>query len=145
MENRSDVVSVDELWDILDKQRKEAWNGVRSDPGSESWNVAAGKIETINNICGEIRHMNCAKRSSAEEEKRPIWKEGNAVIHSVCANGKGETKINCWAAWVCPICGWFVGEQFIPHWAKNKANNQQKCNFCSRCGQKIDWKSIEVG
>lgn len=44
----------------------------------------------------------------------------------------------------CPTCGWFVGEQFIPSFAKHKPHNQKKCNFCSQCGQRIDWQGVET-
>lgn len=39
-----------------------------------------------------------------------------------------------------PVCDWFVGEQVDIFGRKH---NQQKKNFCDRCGQMIDWESVE--
>ena len=38
------------------------------------------------------------------------------------------------------VCGWFVGEQVDVFGRKH---NQQKKNFCDRCGQMIDWEGVE--
>ena len=144
MAARSDIISVDELWDVFDRERSRAWDGRREEEiGSPEWNIAAGKIDTINNICHSVRLMNAAPRSNADDALPPIWKDGQSLVHSLYADGHGETSSRRWAAWVCPACEWFVGEQFIPAWIGRKAHNQQKCNFCSRCGQRIDWQSVE--
>lgn len=42
----------------------------------------------------------------------------------------------------CPVCGWFVGEQVDVFGRKH---NQMKKNFCSRCGQRIDWEGVNSG
>ena len=144
MAERGEVISVEELWNIFDWERNRAWDGHRDDEvGSPEWNAAAGKIETINNICHAVIQMNAAPRSSADNALPPVWKDGQSLVHSLYADGHGEMASHRWAAWVCPVCGWFVGEQFIPTWAKHKPHNQQKCKFCSRCGQRIDWQSVE--
>lgn len=39
-------------------------------------------------------------------------------------------ELNKWEYWVCPCCGWLVGQ---------KEYKQQKSEYCSECGQKIDW------
>lgn len=54
MANRGDVISVDKLWDIFDLEREKAWEGVDAPIGSQEWEAAAGKIDTINNICISI-------------------------------------------------------------------------------------------
>lgn len=66
--------------------------------------------------------------------KRPVWKKGRSIICKDYADGHGEVEENKWADWICPNCGWFVGEQYIP-----RRHNQQKSNYCSRCGQAIQW------
>ena len=43
------------------------------------------------------------------------------------------------ADWTCPDCGWFVGEQYIP-----RRHNQQKCNYCAKCGCAIDWSDADM-
>ena len=144
MAERREVISVEELWIIFDQERSRAWDGHRDDEvGSPEWNIAVGKIETVNNICHAVVQMNAAPRSNADNALPPIWKDGQSLVHSLYVDGHGEMTSHRWAAWVCPVCEWFVGEQFIPTWAKHKPHNQQKCKFCSRCGQRIDWQSVE--
>lgn len=72
------------------------------------------------------------------QKKAPIWKEGQGVVHYDHADGSAHTEINKWADWVCPECGWFVGEQYVP-----RRHNQTKSNYCSRCGQAIDWEAVD--
>lgn len=73
-----------------------------------------------------------------QKPKRPVWKKGRSVICKDYADGHGKVEENKWADWVCPNCGWFVGEQYIP-----RRHNQQKSNYCSRCGQAIQWENLE--
>lgn len=73
------------------------------------------------------------------KSKKPVWKKGRSVICKDYEDGHGEVEENKWADWVCPNCGWFVGEQYIP-----RRHNQKKSNYCSRCGQAIQWdKNLE--
>jgi hypothetical protein len=135
-----------ELWDCFNAERRKAWEGHEdAEVGSPEWNECAAKIDVINNICHYAANMNAAPRSDADKAMKPIWKSGESIVHSDYADGHGETKLHQWAAWVCPVCEWFVGEQFIPLWAGRKPHNQNKCNFCARCGQRIDWQSVELG
>lgn len=67
MANRGDVVSVDKLWDIFDRECEKAWEGVDAPIGSSEWNIAAGKIDTINNICEAVHGMNTCSRSDWEK------------------------------------------------------------------------------
>lgn len=39
---------------IFDREREKAWEGVDAPVGSSEWNTAAGKIDTINNICEAV-------------------------------------------------------------------------------------------
>lgn len=77
-------------------------------------------------------------QGSEDPGKPPVWKEGHGFFHADKADGTGENIVNKWAEWTFPVCGWFVGEQYIP-----RHHNQQKSNFCSRCGQKIDWANAK--
>lgn len=140
MANRGDVVSVDMLWDIFDRERARAWDGVDAPVGSPEWNIAAGKIDVINNICEAVHCMNAASRSSTDKAEKPIWKVKNSIVHTDYADGSADTKTVQRAAWCCPVCDWYVGEQVEIFGRKH---NQQKKNFCDRCGQKIDWESVE--
>lgn len=143
MASRSDVISVDALWDIFDAERERAWFGVDAEPGTPEWDVAAGKIVAIGNICGSVREMNAAERSNADKAEPPVWKSGKSLVHTDYADGTADTRLNRWAAWTCPHCDWFVGEQFVPSFVGHNPHNQRKCNFCSRCGQRIDWVAVE--
>ena len=73
------------------------------------------------------------------ERKKPVFKTGESVYHVSYADGTGGFEINKWADWTCPDCGWFVGEQYIP-----RRHNQQKCNYCARCGCAIDWSDADM-
>ena len=37
MANRGDVISVDKLWDIFDREREKAWEGVEHDAGRSDY------------------------------------------------------------------------------------------------------------
>lgn len=73
------------------------------------------------------------------ERKKPVFKTGESVYHVSYADGTGGFKKNKWADWTCPDCGWFVGEQYIP-----RRHNQQKCNYCAKCGCAIDWSDADM-
>lgn len=77
-------------------------------------------------------------REAVDRKKpnRPVWKNERSTIFKDYANGHGKVELNKWADWVCPNCGWFVGEQYIP-----RRHNQSKCNFCPKCGQAIRWEN----
>ena len=71
-------------------------------------------------------------------KKKPLFKRGESVAFVEYADGTGGAEVNKWADWVCPECGWFVGEQYIP-----RRHNQRKSNFCSQCGCGIDWSDTK--
>lgn len=63
-----------------------------------------------------------------------------ASIDPGYADGSADTRTIKRASWCCPVCDWFVGEQVEVFGRKH---NQQKKNFCDRCGQMIAWESVE--
>lgn len=77
--------------------------------------------------------------SAQPERKKPVFKTGESVFHVSYADGTGGFEKNKWADWICPDCGWFVGEQYIP-----RRHNQQKCNYCAKCGCAIDWSDADM-
>ena len=94
------------------------------------------KLLEINKaISGRIK----ALPSAQPERKKPVFKTGESVYHVSYADGTGGFEKNKWADWTCPDCGWFVGEQYIP-----RRHNQQKCNYCARCGCAIDWSDADM-
>lgn len=100
MANRGDVISVDKLWDIFDLEREKAWEGVEAPVGAPEWNVAAGKIDVINNICHAVHNMNTCSRSDGENAQKPVLKDGVSVVHSDYANGTAKTETQRWREWV---------------------------------------------
>ena len=92
---------------------------------------------------GCIRGQNEMIRAAQEARgklnaKAPVFKTGDSLVHVSYADGHRGFETQKWADWTCPECGWFVGEQYIP-----RRHNQRKCNFCSKCGQKIDWEAVK--
>lgn len=69
--------------------------------------------------------------------KKPILKNGESGSFVDYEDGHGEYKATKWQDWVCPICGWFVGQRY--NRSQNHPHDQRKCNYCNECGQKIDW------
>lgn len=73
--------------------------------------------------------------------KKPILKNGESGSFVDYEDGHGEYKVTKWQDWVCPICGWFVGQRY--NRSQNHPHDQRKCNYCNECGQKIDWSDKE--
>lgn len=69
--------------------------------------------------------------------KKPILKNGESRSFVDYENEYGEYKVTKWQDWVCPICGWFVGQRY--NRSQNHSHDQRKCNYCNECGQKLDW------
>ena len=106
-------------------------------------------ISTIKNFMGNASRTTCNEYlyealgeavQNLEKllPKKPVFQHRESVVHYDYADGHGESKVERYADWTCPVCGWFVGEQYVP-----RKHNQQKSNFCSRCGQAIDWSKPE--
>ena len=68
--------------------------------------------------------------------KEPSLEEKTTTHHVVKADGSGEFQSNHYLAWLCPECGWFVGELYCGF---GKWHIQGETSFCARCGQRIDW------
>ena len=73
--------------------------------------------------------------------KKPILKNGESGSFVDYEDGHGEYKVTEWQDWVCPICGWFVGQRY--NWSQNHSHDQRKCNYCNECGQKLDWSDVD--
>lgn len=81
----------------------------------------------------------CRKKEaeSKTESKAPVFQERDIVQAVDYEDGTGEVRKIRYADWLCPVCGWFVGERYLP-----RMHSQQKSDYCSRCGQAIDWTKI---
>lgn len=71
---------------------------------------------------------------------KPVLKNGKSVAFVDYADGHGECKVTKWQDWVCPVCGWFVGQRY--NGFQNRSHDQRKSNYCNECGQRIDWSEV---
>ena len=100
-------------------------------------NIAIQQLEEIGISLGE--KMDFVKNAVEKRKpKKPIWKNGSSIICKDYSDEHGEITKEKWADWTCPNCDWFVGEQYIP-----RHRNQRKCNYCTKCGQAIQWEESE--
>lgn len=83
----------------------------------------------------------CRTAREKQIPKKPILKNGETGSFVDYENGHGEYRVTKWQDWVCPICGWFVGQRY--NRSQNHSHDQRKCNYCNECGQKIDWSDEE--
>lgn len=77
--------------------------------------------------------------------KKAILKSGESVMHINKGNLPHEWRVNKWEDWVCPCCGWFVGQRYnaVRSGGKPHPHDQRKSNYCNECGQRIDWSEEE--
>jgi hypothetical protein len=75
---------------------------------------------------------------------KPILKSGESVVHCSYADGTGGFEMNRWQDWVCPVCGWFVGQRYnrVRNGSVLHPHDQRKSDFCNECGQRIDWEGV---
>lgn len=73
--------------------------------------------------------------------KKPILKSGVSITHINKGDKPHEWRNVQWQDWVCPECGWFVGQRYNA--TQCKPHDQRKCNYCNECGQAIDWRDVE--
>lgn len=74
--------------------------------------------------------------SERDTGKEPLLETKTGYSHVSYADGHGEFQTNTFTDWVCPTCGWFVGELYSGH---GRWHIQSETTYCARCGQKIDW------
>ena len=72
---------------------------------------------------------------------KPILKNGESTVFVDYADGHGEHKVTKWQDWVCPVCGWFVGQRY--NGFQKRPHDQRKSNYCNECGQRIDWSETD--
>lgn len=75
--------------------------------------------------------------SERDEGKAPILKEYESLMHEYYSDGTGAWKASKKTSWMCPTCGWFVGELIS---GPGRWHVQGEKSYCSKCGQRIDWK-----
>ena len=77
--------------------------------------------------------------------QKPILKSGESIMHINKGNMPHEWRVNKWQDWVCPCCGWFVGQRYnaVRSGGKPHPHDQRKSDYCNECGQRIDWSKEE--
>lgn len=88
----------------------------------------------------------CRAAVEKQTAKRPVLKNGESGMFVDYTDGHGEYKVAKWQDWVCPVCGWFVGQRYNAHrnGSKPHPHDQRKSKYCNECGQKLDWNTDTV-
>ena len=125
----NDCISREELFERLDRQ------GSHNADLEDQWMANIG----INQAVKILNDMPSARvTASRDEALPPVYEERISRSIACKVDGSAEFQAHPYADWFCPVCGWFFGEQYVP-----RKHNQQKSNYCSRCGQKIDWENAK--
>lgn len=66
----------------------------------------------------------------------PVLEEKTSTCHVLYDDGIGRFESHNYTDWMCPKCGWFVGELYSGF---GRWHIQREMSYCARCGQKIDW------
>ena len=89
--------------------------------------------EAIDRVIDSEEEIILSERDKGAE---PLLEEKTSFYDEVRADGTGGIKSSTHTDWMCPQCGWFVGELYSGH---GRWHIQQDVSFCARCGQRIDW------
>lgn len=89
--------------------------------------------QKVNQVIDGAKTVNLLDRDKGKE---PHLKSKSMIYHESRADGTGGFKRHDFEDWVCPTCGWFVGELYSGY---GKWHIQGETSYCAKCGQKIDW------
>lgn len=89
--------------------------------------------QRVQTIIDSIEEVNLSERDKGKE---PKLETKTSVSHVSYADGSGGFESSTFTDWMCPTCGWFVGELFSGY---GRWHIQGETSYCSRCGQRIDW------
>lgn len=92
-------------------------------------------------ILARLGKLETGLSTSADVGLPPKLKTKTSSYHTCYVDGHGEFKMEKYTEWLCPVCDWFVGSHRVTYSGENK----KPCNFCTACGQRIDWTDIELG
>lgn len=112
--------------------------------------IELAEISAALGSLGEYRAIGTVEecRTAVEKQtaKRPVLKNGESGMFVDYTDGHGEYKVAKWQEWVCPVCGWFVGQRYNAHrnGSKPHPHDQRKSKYCNECGQKLDWNTDTV-
>ncbi len=103
--------------------------------------IQAAKAIGADSLIESLNKLTTVVPPSAEEGMHPVRKTKRSLSHVSYTDGHGEIQSHEYTEWLCPVCDWFVG----CHHKTTQGENKKPCNFCTRCGQKIDWAGIDPG
>ena len=96
-------------------------------------NIVLQECEQIDVIIDKETEIKPFERDNGVE---PILESKTSTHHERLSDGTGRFVTRQYEDWVCPQCGWFVGELFCGY---GKWHIQGETSYCAKCGQKIDW------
>lgn len=102
----------------------------------EARSMGCKNIKVLYNIPLENMEM-IVQALEKQMPKKPKIKNRKSTMFLDYVDGHGECKVTKWQDYVCPVCGFSVGERF--NISNKKSHDQRKNNFCKECGQKIDF------
>ena len=100
------------------------------------WNLDGGTL-TRDDVRRALDRCKSVEMLDRDKGKEPLLKSDNGIVGYACkTDGTCEDIKAKDLSWVCPNCGWFVGELYsgFGQW-----HIQGDLSYCARCGQKIDW------
>lgn len=108
--------------------------------------LAIKALEKLQQYCTIGTVEECRTAVEKQTAKRPVLKNGESGMFVDYTDGHGEYKVAKWQDWVCPVCGWFVGQRYNAHrnGSKPHPHDQRKSKYCNECGQKLDWNTDTV-
>ena len=98
------------------------------------------KVLDADDLLEAMNKLGTINPPGADDGIPPIKTTERSISHVSYSDGHGEMKSRSITEWRCPVCNWFVGR----HRTTGYDEKKKPCNFCTRCGQKIDWRSIEL-
>lgn len=99
--------------------------------------LAIHDYETREMVLKIVYAQKACDLSERDEGKAPIMKEYESLMHEYYSDGTGAWKASKKTSWMCPTCGWFVGELIS---GPGRWHVQCEKSYCTKCGQRIDWK-----
>lgn len=105
----------------------------------EAIEVLNGNVDDIDMVV--IARAVAIKALEKQMPKKPILKNGESLMHINKGEQPHEWRINKWQDWVCPVCGWFVGQRYncLRSHGEPHPHDQRKSDYCNECGQRINW------
>lgn len=89
--------------------------------------------EKVQSVIDRQEPINLLER---DDGKEPILETKTSVYHVSYADESGGFEKRTFTDWMCPTCGWFVGELYSGF---GRWHIQGESSYCSKCGQRIDW------